>query len=212
MKDTTIKTIMDVDYVVYFDTNMKLVGYKMSEDDGNAFQLRYHTADNCGIEDAIPEKAFYFLEIFGVPTTLAFTLKEEGEKGELLIYHPSPMALTKAIGETIETVSPLDGKSKKEDETKPTTMLVPTDEDRLRDILNRIPYPNWMEECWGTPAWIKIWSTKPCLQSAMLEFSTAKYRRKGRKKEHCLYLKKGVCVINKGVSCTFETCTEFEVR
>lgn len=177
MESKTIKTITEVDYIVFLDDKMKILGYEMSEDDKQAFQLRYKAPDNCGIDNTLPVNTAYTLEIYGINTTLAFIMKED--KGELLFYRPSPLEMAKEIGKTIETAIPLNPEIKNLPEVvKRVEDLFPEE-----DILRRVPYPNWMEECWGTKAWILVWKNRPMLQTIMLEFSAQKYKEKEQEKK-----------------------------
>jgi hypothetical protein len=120
----------------------------------------------------MPANAAYTLEVYGVSTTLAFIMN--GDKGELLFYKPSPIELAREIGKTVETAVALHPEIKHLPEvTKKVEDLFPEE-----DILRRVPYPNWMEECWGTKAWILIWKNRPMLQTVMLDFSAKKYKEK----------------------------------
>jgi hypothetical protein len=211
MKTTTIKTVTDVDYVLYFDKDKQLVGYELSQDDKDAFQLRYHTPDNCGIEATIPDNTVYYLEIFGVSSTLAFLTKEDEGTGELLFYRPSPVEMAREISKNTGSLVALHSNT----ETKNVPVVL--QDARVRDILSRVPYPNWMEECWATPVWIEIWRAKPYLQNARLEFSSAKYKEKSTKTTpaDCAYhrVARGIatCIINHSALCKFPSCTEFEL-
>lgn len=207
---------MDLDYLVYFDKEMKVVGFEMSDDDKQALQIRYKTPENCGVIPKIPAGATHFLEVFGVSTTLAFMLDSDTTKqsGELLSYRPSPMELAREIGKTLEQVLPIDQKDAEPEPKKCDVIMLPqaVSDARMKDILDRVPYPNWMQECWGTIAWIKIWKEKPELQHAMLEFSAAKYKEKEQEdKAKCIYFKSGECIIKKGVFCgNILDCVDFE--
>ena len=216
MTASTIKTITDVDYLIYMDKNLKVLGYEMSADDKQAFQIRYKSEEDCGIKSTVPKDTAYTLEVYGVNTTLAFVMN--GDKGELLFYRPSVVNFAQEIGKTIETAIPYppgentnlpmnvnnvlecisynngfckvnkgalcSGGSCTEFE-RPT--IAPAKEsmkwEKIQEILDSVPYPGWMEECWGTLAWIQVWKNKPYLQTVMLEYSGNKYKEQEKAKE-----------------------------
>jgi len=213
MTASTIKTITDVDYLVYLDKNLKVLGFEMSEDDKQAFQIRYKSSENCGVNGVPPKDAAYTLEVFGINTTLAFVMN--GDKGELLYYRPSPINFAQEIGKTIDTAIPYPPEETKnvpavvndcrecvgysngfctinngalcvggkcEDFEKPAPVMQTMAWENIQEILDTVPFPGWMEKCWGTLAWIQVWKNKPCLQTVMIEYSAKKYEEQEKAK------------------------------
>lgn len=176
-----VKLVADIDYLMFLDKDLKLLGYEMSEDDCHAFSIRYGIAEDCIIKSTVPKGTAYTLEVWGVNTTLVFLLNDDGKQGELLTYKPNPFSLAKEMGNTIETALPYDDDtSAKEVKLLPEKVKISNDTsltwEEIAKMVDRVPYPNWMDECWGTKAWIEVWKNKPSLQTIMLEFSAKKYR------------------------------------
>jgi hypothetical protein len=216
MAQTTIKAVTDCDYLVFLNKELQIIGYELSEDDRQAFQLRYHTPDECGISGKIPKGTEFYLELFGVNTTLVFVMSEEGARGELLFYRPSPTQMAKEVGINMESVVPLTTPRVGKEDVKliPEKPMVDgniASTSHIDDILRRVPYPNWMEESWGTPAWLAIWKNKPMLQIAMIEFSAARFKKQAKDAEECIYHTKGTCLANHGTVCQGTDCSDFEL-
>ena len=212
MTASTIRTITDVDYLVYLDKELKILGYEMSEDDKQAFQIRYKSSENCGVNGTPPKATAFTLEVFGINTTLAFVM--EGDKGELLYYRPSAVNFAQEIAKTIDTAIPYPpgenanlplpinnvvecisytggfcrvnkgvlctGGSCKDFEKHAAVKTMKWED--IWEIVEMVPFPGWMDKCWGTLAWIQVWKNKPHLQNVMLEYSAKKYEEQEKAK------------------------------
>lgn len=181
MNTTTIKAVMDCDYLVYLDQDLNVVGYELSPDERQALSLRYKASEEA--TPTLPLKTIYLLEIFGIHTTMVWLIENSEKKGQLIFYKPSILTLSKEVAKTLDSALPIEdyadivtGKKK---ETKHLPAVVPVeskDPVPLENILKSLPFTGWMEYYWATPTWIEIWRAKPDLQRFMAEFARMKLK------------------------------------
>ena len=180
MTTTTIKTVIDCDYLIYLDQELNLIGYELSPDERQALSLRYHASEEA--TSTMPVKTIYILEVFRIHTTMVWLVENAGKKGQLLFYKPSILALSKEVAKTLDCALPIEDfmavGNKTAEETKHLPAVV--DAGTMENVLKRIPFTGWLDYYWATPTWIEIWRSRPDLQRFMTEFTSMKTKTRAQ--------------------------------
>ena len=181
MNTATIKTVVDCDYLVYFDQDMNVIGYELSPDERQALSIRYHASEEATA--VMPLKTIYILEVFGIHTITVWLVENSEKKGQLLFYKPSMLALAKEIAKTLDCALPIDDYSdivtrEKGMAKQLPAVLVGASKDLApsEKILKNIPFTGWMDYYWGTPTWIEIWRARPELQRFMTGYASMRLK------------------------------------
>ena len=181
--NTTIKTVTDCDYLIYMDKDLVPIGYELTMDERQALSVRYHADEE--ISPTLPEKTIYILEIFGIHTTLVWLVDEKEKKGELLFYKPNMLGLAREVTKTLDCALEVKdymemclAADKRKDKNLPSTI------DKVEEeLIQKLPFTNWMEIYWNTPTWMTIWRARPDLQMYMSDFARLRTKERLNRKE-----------------------------
>lgn len=107
---STLKTYTDCDYIVYLGEALEVCGFELTPDDLQALSIRHHCDEEVD-NTIIPPDTHYILEIFGVHTTIIWSMTSDTAgvpSGKLLFYSPNLKELAKEIVNEIENAIPME--------------------------------------------------------------------------------------------------------